>query len=153
MRSASDYGAYVRGLLVDLVREGILRRQVLPLELHIGPDGRSGYLFTAGPGLLYNDGAVLKVEEAFRLDAVGDVQRQRYAYQYERLGGYYFRFERESHDGDLVYKPECHLHVLWRLPHFPTASQGLKEILDLIRVNFYGSHRQRLVGQSIAVIV
>ena len=33
MRSASDYGAYVRGLLVDLVREGILRRQVLPLEL------------------------------------------------------------------------------------------------------------------------
>ena len=61
MRSASDYGAHVRGLLVALVREGLLRRQTLPVELRSHPDGRSGNLFTSEPGLLYTDGAVLRI--------------------------------------------------------------------------------------------
>jgi len=45
MRSASDYGAHVRGLFINLVREGILRRQILPLEIHIYPDNRRGFLW------------------------------------------------------------------------------------------------------------
>ena len=182
MRSASDYGAHVRGLLVALVREGLLRRQTLPVELRSHPDGRSGNLFTSEPGLLYTDGAVLRIvahaaggatayenaggsvgdrpqqvifraEEAFTLDSQGEVQRERYAYHYERATGYYFRFEREQHREDLVYKPEYHLHVLWRLPHFPAAPLRLEDMLDFIRVNFYGPHRPRLVGQSLAVTI
>jgi hypothetical protein len=68
VRSAGDYGAYVRSLLVTLVREGLLRRQTLPLELRLYPDGRSGNLFTPAPGLLYTDGVVLRIEELFTLD-------------------------------------------------------------------------------------
>lgn len=153
MRSASDYGAHVRGLLVALVRGGLLRRQTLPVELRSHPDGRSGNLFTSEPGLLYTDGAVLRIEEAFTLDSQGEVQRERYAYHYERATGYYFRFEREQHREDLVYKPEYHLHVFWRLPHFPAAPLRLEDMLDFIRVNFYGPHRPRLVGQSLAVTI
>jgi len=141
------------GLLVALVREGLLRRQPLPVELRSHPDGRSGNLFTSEPGLLYTDGAVLRIEESFTLDSQGEVQRERYAYHYERATGYYFRFEREQHRLDLVYKPEYHLHVLWRLPHFPAAPLRLEVVLDFIRVNFYGPHRPRLVGQSLAATI
>ena len=153
MRSASDYGAHVRGLFINLVREGILRRQILPLEIHIYPDNRRGFLFTRSPGFVYNDGAILKVEERFAVDARGDVRRERYTYHYERPGGYYFRFEREEAGDDPVYKPEYHLHVLWRLPHFPSTPLTLEEALDFIRVNFYGPHRQRLVGHSLVVYI
>jgi len=151
MRSASDYVAYVRGLLIGLVREGLLRRQVFPLEVHIFPDNRRGYFFTRDPGLVYNDGAVLQIREAFVVQPKGAVHRERYAYHYERPGGYYFRFEREQDEQNRVYKPEYHLHVLWRLPHFPAAPVTLEEALDFIRVNFYGPHRQRLVGHSLVV--
>jgi hypothetical protein len=96
-------------------------------------------------------GAILKVEEWFAVDAQGAVRQERYAYHYERPGGYYFRFEREQDGEDLVYKPEHHLHVLWRLPHFPSAPLTLEETLDFIRVNFYGPHRQRLVSHSFVV--
>ncbi|MFQ5858218.1 MAG: DUF6516 family protein [Anaerolineae bacterium] len=151
MRSASDYGAFVRGLFINLAREGVLRRQSLPLEVHVSSDNRSGFLFTHTPGFLYNDGATLKVEETFVVKTGGAVRRERYTYNYQRPGGYFFRFEREQHDGDLVYKPEYHLHVLWRLPHFPSMPLTLEETLDFIRVNFYGPHRQRLVGHSLEV--
>lgn len=151
MRSASDYSAHIRSLFINLVREGILRRQRLPLEIQIHPGNRSGYLFTHSPGFVYNDGATLKVEEFFSVEAGGDVRRERYTYSYQRPGGYFFRFERERHGGDLVYKPEYHLHVLWRLPHFPSAPLTLEETLDFIRVNFYSPYRQRLVGHSLNV--
>jgi hypothetical protein len=45
------------------------------------------------------------------------------------------------------------LHVLWRLPHFPAAPLSLEDVLDFIRINFYGPYRQRLVGQSLAVTI
>ncbi len=151
MRYARDYGAHIRGLLNNLVREGILRRQALPLEIRVHSDNRSGYLVTPSPGLVYNDGAILRVEEVFVVDARGGVRRDRYAYHYERPGGYYFRFERERDSEDPVYKPEYHLHVLWRLPHFPSAPMTLEETLNFIRFNFYNSHRQRLVGHSLVV--
>ncbi len=151
MRSASEYGVHIRSLLIHLVRDGILRRQVLPLEIHIQPGNRSGQLHTRDPGLLFNDGATLEIEEVFVVEVGGEVRREKYAYHYQRPGGYFFRFEREQHGGDLVYKPEHHLHVLWRLPHFPAPSLTLEETLDFIRVNFYGPHRQRLVGHSLAV--
>jgi len=85
------------------------------------------------------------------LDEQGIVLRERYSYHYERPGGYYFRFEREQHDGDQIYKPEHHLHICWRLPHFPAPPVTLPETLDFIRTNFYSLHRHRLVGQSLAL--
>ncbi len=151
MKSASDYGAYIRSLLINLVREGLLQRQTLPLQIEIQPDNQRGNLFTWEPGLLYSDGAVLRIEEAFHVDAGGHVHRERYTYHYERSDGYYFRFEREQHDGDLIYKPEYHLHVLWRLPHFPAPPVTLEDALNVIQTNFYGPHRQRLVGYTIDV--
>ncbi|MFQ5594526.1 MAG: hypothetical protein ACE5HA_10290 [Anaerolineae bacterium] len=151
MKSASDYVTHVRGLFINLVREGVLRRQALPLETYISPDNRRGQLHTPDPGLLYNDRAILMMREEFVVEAEGKLRREQYAYHYERPGGYFFRFEREQHDGDLVYKPEYHLHVLWRLPHFPSAPLTLEETLDFIHVNFYGVHRQRLVGHSLEV--
>lgn len=151
MRSASEYGAQIRGLLINQVRDGILRRQVFPLEIRIGPDNRSGQLYTHDPGVLFNDGATLEVEEVFVMQAEGGVERERYFYDYRRPGGYYFRFEREQHDEDLIYKPEYHLHVLWRLPHFPAPPLTLEGVLNFIRINFYSPHRQRLVGYPIDV--
>lgn len=149
MKSASEYGTYIRNLFINLASEGLLRRQVLPLNISIQPDNRRGKLFTRDPGFLYHDDAVLRVEEIFAIDSEGEVHREQYAYHYERPGGYYFRFEREHHAGDLIYKPEYHLHVLWWLPHFPSALLTLEETLDFIRVNFYSPHRQRLVGYSL----
>lgn len=151
MSSASEYVAHVRSLLINQVRDGILRRQALPLEIRIGPDNRSGQLYTHDPGLLFNDGATLEVEEVFIAKAEGGVNRERYFYHYQRPGGYYFRFEREQHGDDLIYKPEYHLHVLWRLPHFPAPPLTLNDVLDFIRTNFYSPHRQRLVGHTIDV--
>lgn len=151
MSSASDYIAHIRSLFINLVRDGILRRQTLPLDMYIHPGNQKGYIFTDDPGFLYNDGAILRVEEVFVVGIGGGVHREQYAYHYERPGGYYFRIEREQHDGDLVYKPEYHLHVIWRLPHFPSAPLTLEETLDFIHINFYSSHRPRLVGHSLAL--
>lgn len=151
MRLASGYGAHVRSLFINLTREGILQRQRLPLEIQIHEGNRSGYIFTHSPGFLYSDDATLKVEERFTVREQSGIDRERYSYHYQRPGGYYFRFEREQHDEDLIYKPEYHLHVLWRLPHFPAPPLTLEDVLDFIRTNFYSPHRQRLVGYTIDV--
>lgn len=151
MKSASAYVATIRTLLIDLTREGLLQAQPQRLMVEIQPGNVRGRFVTPDVGLRYYDGATLRVEEQFAITDEGDVDRIRYAYHYERPGGYYFRFEREQHNDDLIYKPEHHLHVCWRLPHFPATPITLLEMLALIRVNFYTSHRHRLVGQSIAV--
>jgi hypothetical protein len=151
MKLASDYAASVRSLVIHLVRDNLLQHQPRPLYIYIESNNRSGRLITPGRGLLFNDDAYLRVEEFFVLDGQGNVSCEQYTYHYERPGGYYFRFEREQHDNDKLYKPEYHLHVLWRLPHFPSAPIALVETLNFIRVNFYSPHGQRLVGQSLAV--
>ena len=151
MKSASAYVATIRSLLIDLTREGLLQAQPQRLMVEIQPGNVRGRFVTPDVGLHYYDGATLRVEEQFAITDEGNVDRIRYPYHYERPGGYYFRFEREQHNDDFIYKPENHLHVCWRLPHFPAPPISLIEMLALIRVNFYTSHRQRLVGQSIAV--
>lgn len=151
MKFASDYAAYVRSLVIRLVRDNLLQHQPRPLNIYIKADNHSGRLVTPDRGLLFNDGAYLRVEEFFVLDDQGNLSWEQYTYHCERPGGYYFRFEREQ--GDKLYKPEYHLHVLWRLPHFPSAPITLIETLDFIRTNFYSPHSQRLVGQSLAVYI
>lgn len=151
MKSASAYVATIRSLLIDLTREGLLQAQPQRLMVEIQPGNVRGRLMTPDVGVHYYDGATLRVEEQFAITADGNIHRVRYAYRHERPGGYYLRFEREQHNDDLIYKPEHHLHVCWRLPHFPAAPITLLDMLALIRVNFYTSHRHRLVGQSLVV--
>lgn len=148
---AKDYPAYVRSLVIAEVRDGILTRQPRPIEIQINQGNQNGTLFSNNPGLIFKDDAFLRVEEGFSVDGKGRIHTERYTYHYERPSGYYFRYEYEQHDGDHHYKPEYHLHVAWRLPHFPAAAMTLESILQLIRVNFYDDvHRQRLVGHSLA---
>ncbi|MEZ4868802.1 MAG: DUF6516 family protein [Caldilineaceae bacterium] len=150
MMSASAYVAGIRNLLIDLTRDGLIEAQPRLLVAEIQPGNMRGRFVTPGVGLHYFDGATLRIEENFLITENGNVDCIRYAYHYERPGGYYFRFEREQHDDDQLYKPEHHLHVCWRLPHFPAPPMTLTETLDFIRINFYSSHRQRLVGQTLA---
>ena len=151
MKSASAYVASIRSLLIGLTREGLLQTQPQRLIVQIQPGNLRGRLVTPDVGLRYYDGATLRVEEQFTIADEGDVDRIRYAYHYERPGGYYLRFEREQHDDDHIYKPEHHLHVCWRLPHFPSPPITLLETLAFIRINFYASHRHRLVGQTMVI--
>lgn len=151
MKSASDYAAHVRGRLNGLTTEGILTRQSRPIKIWIASGNNRGSITAYQPGLIYHDGAFLRIDEEFYFDAKGAFIRNNYTYHYERPGGYYLRFEREQHDEDKLYKPEHHLHVCWRLPHFPAPPITLLEALDFIRVNFYSPYRQRLVGQSLAI--
>ncbi|MEM7126215.1 MAG: DUF6516 family protein [Chloroflexota bacterium] len=148
---ASDYTAYIRSLLIAQVRDGILVRQSRPIDIKTNRDNQGGSLLANNPGLIFKDDAILRVEERFRVGSDSRVLAERYAYHYERPSGYYFRYEYEHHDGDKHYKPEYHLHVGWRLPHFPATPMTLESILKLIRVNFYDDvHRERLVGQRLA---
>lgn len=150
MKSASAYVASIRSLLIGLTREGLLQAQPQRLIVEIQPGNLRGRLMTPDVGMHYYDGATLRVEEQFVITADGNVDRVRYAYHYERPG-YYFRFEREQHNDDHIYKPEHHLHVCWRLPHFPSPPMTLPEMLEFIHINFYASHRHRLVGQSMVI--
>jgi hypothetical protein len=151
MIRASDYASGIRGMIMQLTRAGILTRQSRPIDMQIESGNSGGFLRADRPGLVYQDGAFLRIDEEFLLDEQGVLFRKRYSYHYQRLGGYYLRFEREQHDGDRLYKPEHHLHVCWRLPHFPALLITLLETLDFIRINFYSPYRQRLVGQSLAI--
>lgn len=151
MSLASTYAAQIRSTITALTLTGILSRQPSPITIKIDPGNRSGTVIALRLGLLYHDHAFLRIEEKFYVDEQELVYRSRYTYHYERPGGYYLRFEREQHDEDKLYKPEHHLHVCWRLPHFPAPPVTLLETLDLIRINFYSPYRQRLVSQSLAI--
>lgn len=149
---ASDYASHIRGIATDLVRQGMLTRQSRPITVHIDSGNTREFILADRPGLIYQDGAFLRISEEFQIDEHGGLQRKHYAYHYERAGGYYIRFEREQHEGDQLYKPEYHMHVCWRLPHFPSPSITLAELFDFINVNFYNpDHRQRLVGHHLAI--
>lgn len=149
---ASNYAADVRGMVTRFVREGVLARQSRPISIHVDSSNARGLILADRPGLIYQDGAFLRVDEAFHVDGDGKLQRSHYAYHYERPGGYYLRFEREQHDGDQLYKPEYHVHVCWRLPHIPALPITLAETLEFVHVNFYNAvHRQRLVGQTLNI--
>jgi transposase len=59
-----------------------------------------------------------------------------YKYQYTRLGGYFFRYEKEASE-NIIWKPPEHLHVLLDAPHFNAPLMTLEQVLRFIEANFY----------------
>jgi hypothetical protein len=70
MKSASDYAAHVRGRLNGLTNEGILTRQSRPIKIWIASGNNRGSITAYQPGLIYHDGAFLRIDEEFYLGVI-----------------------------------------------------------------------------------
>jgi len=103
----------------------------------------SGFAKAGAPamGLIFLDGAFLRFQEYLVMKRDNSISRLHYSYHYQRLDGYYFRFDKlEQPFTDSVKRivePQRHLHVARSAPRFPTHATNLVELLDLIKYNFY----------------
>jgi len=153
--SYSKYRSYLRSLIADFGRRGILPVfQPLQFADFPGiPPEIGGVIKSPKEGLGFRDGAILRLYERVKIQN-GEVILEKYSYHYERPGGYFFRYEREQ-THDPIRKPEYHLHVILDLPHFVGPSVNLEIILNVIAANFYSEnayHRQ-IIGQEIRLTV
>jgi len=115
----AEYKRYIRSLIVEYGRVGVLGRSIptLFLPAHGIPSEEGGVIQATEPGLRFKDGAVLQVLEIARV-INAKIELLKYTYHYQRPNGYFFRYERED-STDLIRKPEYHVHVILDLPHFP----------------------------------
>jgi len=111
-----------------------------------------GSIFTIAPHLMFKDDSIF--EFAMELSILSNtVTMDAYKYQYTRLGGYFFRYEKEATE-DIIWKPPEHLHVLLDAPHFNAPLMTLEQVLHFIEVNFYQvGKREKIVGRKIEVII
>ncbi len=151
----AEYKRHIRAILTNYGRQGILVGAT-PIKFFpvqgISPN-EGGIVSARDSHLVFQDGAKLKVFEEVRVTD-GEIHRLKYSYHYERLGGYFFRYEREE-SADLLRKPEYHMHVIVNLPHFNAPPVDLETILKLIAANFYlpDVYARQIVGQEIHLTV
>ncbi len=139
----------MRALINDLGIRGLLIGEV-PVKFKRKKN--TGNIFSEAPHLTFKDGASFEFSE--NLILIGNqVQVESYKYQYQRAGGYFFRYEKEETE-DIIWKPPEHLHVILNVPHFTAPFITLEGVLRIIEVNFYQeAKREEIVGKRIELIV
>jgi len=151
----AEYKTNIRAIVTEYGRQGIL---VGALPIKFAPEEEipakeGGRVFARNPDLVFRDGANLKLYEKVQV-VNNEIHRLKYSYHYERLNGYFFRYEREE-TSDLVRKPEYHMHVVINLPHFNAPPVDLEIIFKLIVANFYSPdvYSRQIIGQEIHLTV
>jgi hypothetical protein len=151
----AEYKKHVRALLTEYGRQGILLGNMpvrfSPVE-GISPN-EGGIIRARDPDLVFRDGAKLALYEKVQI-VNNEIHLLNYSYHYERLNGYFFRYERED-TTDPIRKPEYHMHVILDLPHFVAPPVNLEIILKMIAVNFYSQdiYSKQIVGHTISLTV
>ena len=145
----SDYTSQIRAIINELGRRRLLIGEV-PLKLRLVKN--KGNIFTKVPHITFQDNAILEFSEEISIVS-NHVHIDTYKYQYQRVSGYYFRYEKEPTE-DIIWKPPEHLHVLFKVPHFNAPAITLEQVLRLIEVNFYQEEkRKEIVGVNIEVTI
>jgi len=151
----ADYKKNFRAVITKYGRQGILVG-AMPVKFARARSistKEGGNVFAQDPGLIFRDGARLRVYEKVHV-VDNEIHRIEYSYHYQRPNGYFFRYEREE-TIDLVRKPEYHLHVALNLPHYNAPPVDLGIILKLIVANFYSPdvYSRQIIGQEIHLTV
>lgn len=151
----AEYKKRIRAILIDYGRQGVLTGFV-PIKFYPAegiPSAEGGIVSARNPGLIFRDGAALKLYEKVQF-IDNDIQRLSYSYHYERPNGYFFRYEREQTE-DLIRKPEYHLHVVLDLPHFNAPPVDIEIVLKLIAANFYSQsqYHKQIIGKEINLVI
>ena len=145
----NEYTTYIRAMINDFGTRGLLTGAV-PVKFRRKKS--RGSIFTETPHLTFKDGASFEFAEDLTLIS-NQVQVDAYKYQYQRTGGYFFRYEKEETE-DIIWKPPEHLHVILNVPHFSAPFVTLGNVFGIIEVNFYeGVKREALVDKRIELIV
>jgi len=145
----NEYTSHIRALINDFGMKGLLIGEI-PVKFRRKKN--TGNIFRDTPHLSFKDGASFEFSENLTLIS-NQVQVDSYKYQYQRTGGYFFRYEKEETD-DIIWKPSEHLHVILNVPHFSAPFITLENVLRIIEVNFYQEgKREEIVGKRIELIV
>jgi hypothetical protein len=145
----SDYTSQIRAIINEFGRRRLLIGEV-PLKSRRVKN--KGEIFTKAPHIMFQDNAILVFSEEISIVS-NHVHMDAYKYHYQRVGGYYFRYEKEPTE-DIIWKPPEHLHVLFKAPHFNAPVITLEQVLRLIEVNFYQEEkRKEIVGVTIEVTI
>ena len=145
----NEYTSYIRALINDFGIRGLLTGEI-PVKFRRKKN--TGNIFTEVPHLTFRDDASFEFSENLTLIS-NQIRIDSYKYQYQRTGGYFFRYEKEETE-DVIWKPPEHLHVLFKVPHFNSPAITLEQVLRLIEVNFYQEEkRKEIVGVNIEVTI
>ncbi len=147
MRTFSHYFSWLLGVIdtSGIVRDrvSLTRQRVKKLEGYVMSPHKGGFAKPGAPpsGLIFIDGAFLRFQEHVVIHRNGIVEHVSYTYHYQRPDGYYFRYDKREHPFDdpvkRILEPQQHIQVSHPAPRFPTHSTNLRELLTLIKYNFY----------------
>jgi len=144
----NEYTSHIRAVLTEFGRRGLLVGR-MPVRFRLLKE--QGSIYTESP-LMFKDGASFELAEDIRV-SFHQMQVEAYKYHYRRVGGYFFRYEKEFTEDD-IWKPPEHLHVALNVPHFNAPMMTLEQVLRLIEVNFYQEGRKEsLVGKRLEVTI
>jgi hypothetical protein len=145
----SDYTSKIRAIINEFGQRRLVIGEV-PLKSRLVKN--KGEIFTKAPHITFQDNAIFEFSEEISIVS-NHVHVDTYKYQYQRVGGYYFRYEKEPTE-DIIWKPPEHLHVLFKVPHFNSPVTTLEQVFRLIEVNFYQEEkRKEIIGVKLEVTI
>ena len=145
----SDYTSKIRAIINEFGQRRLIIGEV-PLKSRLVKN--KGEIFTKAPHITFQDSAIFEFLEEISIIS-NHVHIDTYKYQYQRVSGYYFRYEKEPTE-DIIWKPQEHLHVLFKVPHFNSPFVTLEQVFRLIEVNFYQeTKRKDIVGVKLEVTI
>lgn len=147
MKDLSHYFSWLLGIIdtsgMVRSRASLTRRWIGKMEGYVLAPAEGGFARVGMPpvGLIFVDGAFLRFKEHIVIQPDRTVEHISYSYHYQRPDGYCFRYDKLERPFDnpvkRILEPRQHLQVLHPAPRFPTHSTNLRELLALIKHNFY----------------
>lgn len=142
MKILQDYFNYITGIVdkceIVVNRAALCRGEGKNSGEIMAPDRHRRYLGIIPDGLLFQDGALLNLQEEVQIQDDGTYALVKYNYHYQRPDGYFFRYDKVTPTrAAMCNEPERHLHANIEDIRFPTHCTNLEEILKTIQRNFY----------------